>query len=218
MSTNSTLWPSFSSGVISSMALLARAAASSSVSPGPAWTGTCSPEARSRPSRPPAWASASAARHATHPIQNRWPHSPAGAYAPRSAVIPFSDAVQHTVVRKTSQFSGLARPLQRTGKHTALAESFGGRPRAGAFRHPLPAARRPRSTGCSCARYAARIRSTRSGRGAATPKIRCRHESSRRQRCRSRSVRSCLHSSLRSFMTPPLTPIFCAEMIEMLLD
>ena len=42
-----------------------------------------------------------------------------------SAVIPFSDAVQHTVVRKTSQFSGLARPLQRTGKHTALAESFG---------------------------------------------------------------------------------------------
>ena len=34
-----------------------------------------------------------------------------------SAVIPFSDAVQHTVVRKTSQFSGLARPLQRTGKH-----------------------------------------------------------------------------------------------------
>ena len=29
------------------------------------------------------------------------------------------------MVRKTGQFSGLARPLQRTGKHTALAESFG---------------------------------------------------------------------------------------------
>ena len=58
--------------------------------------------------RPPAWASASAARHATHPIQNRWPHSPAGAYAPRLGHNPIQRC-------RPTHRGPQNRPVQRVG-------------------------------------------------------------------------------------------------------
>lgn len=182
----------------------------------PGMTGTCSPEGldpvafqrgrqRARPVTP----------HI--PFKTAGLHSPAGAYALGSGRNPIQRCRPTHRGPQNQPIQRFYRPLQRTGKHTALAESFG----EGLAQAP---------SGIRCLLLADRgqrdVRAPGMLPGFAPHGLAVAQQHQKSIAATSFDGNGAVHVprllmpplSLRSFMTRPLTPIFCAEMIEMLLD
>ena len=113
--TSSTSFPASSNGLTVAIASRVRAAASSTVSPGPLCTGTCSPFGNVSTQSP---SSDSGSDRRAHILTRT---------ALGTAVIPFRDFGKHLKIAISGQLRRLLGSAQRTGEHAPLRETLGKR-------------------------------------------------------------------------------------------